>query len=261
MGAGNPRGLRIRSQATLGGGEELDEQTQLFRRQVKEDTDRIRHNTNRGVFAYGTTASGHIRFTGQPAAGDTVTVQLFLIRLEDGSDHRTVTVVFVFEDTVADQITVALGADAAATALNLATAIAAAFTGLLAAEADGSSVDMFCERSGDRLMLSATGSTLVAQNNANQVRGDITHTYTLERTVTDEDVEREKIVVDTDFASLLWLDLKFLTSDMNWADARVTDPITVSAGKITVDRGGLSPYDVPYETGMVLKIVGYGVPS
>lgn len=186
-------------------------------------------------------ATGHVRFVAQPNDADTVTI----------TGPNGTAVVYEFDNnaaSVAGNIRVTIGADAAATAAALRAAVVANQSDLLASVGPITTVggalqcvDLKGNLPGSgalTLAESTGGARMVVQDNANEGSAGLLATRTLRRVVTAEDVSRGCVAFDFGFSDILDYSIDLWTAEAGGgAAANATRIAWVGASQVVATNG------------------------
>lgn len=178
-------------------------------------------------------ATGHIRLTAAGTDTHTVTVTI-----------GGVTKVYELDSgggVSGSNKAVTIGANATATAVNLASVITTNQGTLLIATADSGTVDLIAKQRNSGLTLSKSGASFEIQDNGDE-RDDErpSRVYSIRRIVSSEDVSRTKVVFNTGLSSIV--DYNWKITDTNNVIIAWNGAITVSSGTISFDNAGATDW-------------------
>jgi hypothetical protein len=208
----------------------------------------------RRVSSNGRPATGHIRIAVNPTDADKVTVT-------NGAANP---VTYEFDNNAAvtaGNILVTIGASAAATATNLATAINAqqgkgGYAIVAAAHPTDTTVVDLVNTSGAALNLTETtaGARVVVQDNAEETQMVPTKLYSVRRVIVAEDVTRLRIRINTGMTAILNYIYRLQTAAANNAEIGYNGVVTVTGGVIEFDFSGATDP----AAGNVLTVIAVG---
>lgn len=185
----------------------------------------------------GRCATGHIRVAVNAIDTDTVTITV-----------NAVPVIYEFDNNATitpGNIAVTLGGGAAASATNLRAAIVANQGAILASAVhtvDTTDIDLRVIAAGQAFALaeSTAAARLVVQDNGEELAATSRVVYAINRTVTAEDVLRDRIVVRTPLTNIRAWIARFRTAANNFTDIAYNGTVTITGGTIEFDFDGIT---------------------